>query len=366
MAAAATREWGVGPPDAEARAHGRVNLMGDHTDYNGGYVLPICIPQSTHVRLWKRRDRQVRALSRNLEGSETAFSLDELVREHSWADYVKGVLSSLLRAGFSLSGFDMTVASTVPLGSGLSSSAALEVSLLRALRLAFGLSLTDERIAVLARAAETDFVGAPVGIMDQMASSVGNLHSALYLDTRTLAFRSVRIPDATELLVIDTCIAHAHATGEYAVRRAECAQAAQLLQVEHLTDLTWPTHASDIGGLPPPLNRRTRHVLTENARVQMLVAAFLRDDRQACRSLFHESHASLRDDFAVSVPELDALVNAAAEDGDLFGARLTGGGFGGCIVALAREGEGRRAALRCIDRAGLSRDPGPVVVLPGT
>jgi galactokinase len=226
-------------------------------------------------------------------------------------------------------------------GSGLSSSAALEVSMLRALRSAFGLHIDDVTIAKLGRAAETDFVGAPVGIMDQMASSLADASNALFLDTRSLEYERVPLPPTVEIAVIDSGIAHDHAAGDYRTRRAECDRAAALLGLRELRDFDEAARTVD---LPPPLDRRTRHVLGENARVLEAVDCMHRGDDVRLGELLDASHASLRDDFEVSTPDVDRLVSIAQAHEDVLGARMTGGGFGGAIVALVRKGRGRRAA----------------------
>jgi galactokinase len=328
-----------------ARAPGRVNLIGEHTDYNGGYVLPAAIPQHTEVELAARGDGGVRAWSAEVGGAPAEFTLGAERRVGGWLDYVQGVTFALSRAGHRLGGFDLRVSSEVPLGSGLSSSAALEVALLRALRAAFGLALDDVQLALAGQRAEVEFVGAPVGIMDQMASSLATPGSALFLDTRTLAHERIPLPASGELVVLDSGVKHGHATGDYRRRRAECEQAAEALGVPQLRDVA-PADLGRVAALPEPLARRARHVVTEDARVLAAVEALRAGDLQRLGALFGESHRSLRDDFAVSVPEVDLLVELACADADVLGARMTGGGFGGAVVALARAGRGAAAGAR--------------------
>ena len=294
-----------------ASAPGRVNLIGEHTDYNGGFVLPAAIPLETRVELAPASGRRVRVWSAQFPNDPPiTFDLGAEVRSGDWADYVRGITWSLASAG-SLGGFDARIESRVPVGSGLSSSAALEVALGRALRTAFALRLDDIALAVAARRAETDFVGAPVGIMDQMACSLATTTAALLIDTRTLTHRTVPLPTDAALIVIDSGVTHHHAGGEYRTRRDECARAAAALGVAELRDVD-VTDLDRVSRLPEPLNRRARHVITENARVQETVTSLASGDLNNVGRLFLESHASMRDDFEVSVPPVDALVACAA------------------------------------------------------
>ena len=326
------------PPASEARAgaHGRVNLMGEHTDYHGGLVLPTVLPQSTEV--WARRidGREVRATSAAFPGPAQRFNLGEEQLTHGWVDYVQGVTWVLSRNGTNLSGFDATIASSIPVGAGVSSSAALTVSLLRALRSLFALRLDDVSVARLARLVETDFVGAPVGIMDQMACSVGRAGEALFLDTGSLLFERVPFPAGADLLVLDSGVSHRHAGGQYGERRRESFAAAECLGVTRLCEL----QVSDLPRLvtlPPVLARRARHVLTENQRVSDMVVALRTTDLMRAGHLMNESHASMRDDYETSTVDVDRLVSLTQGHPATFGARLTGGGFGGAIVGLTQE-----------------------------
>ncbi len=334
-------------PMVVSSAHGRVNLIGEHTDYNGGFVLPTLIPQATVAAVAPSSGRRVRVWSRELSAhaSLRAFHLGDEEAGQGWLDYVQGVTVALRAAGFEVGGFDLAVASDVPLGSGLSSSAALEVSVLRALRRLFDLDFDDVMLAKIGRAVETDFVGAPIGIMDQMVSSLASVGEALFIDTRTLATAPVALPAGTELVVINSGVAHHHAHGDYRTRRAECERAASMLGVVELRDVG----VADLGraqALPSPLDRRVRHVVTENQRVLDAVAAMRANDADALGALFSASHASQRDDYECSVAAIDQLVAIAQADPAILGARLTGGGFGGSIVALVRTGESPAAAAR--------------------
>jgi galactokinase len=337
-------------PAAHAEAFGRVNLIGEHTDYNDGFVLPTSIPQSTVAAVARRSDRRVRTWSAELSSGQTVdtFVLGKEEPGKRWFDYVQGITQALAATGQAIDGFDLALRSTVPLGSGLSSSAALEVAVLRALRALFTLPIDDVEIARLGQRAENEFVGAPVGIMDEMASSLGRPGVALFIDTRTLSYEPVALPRGTELAVINSGVAHQHAGGDYRTRRAESERAAASLGVAALRDVGVDDMAR-ILALPPPLDRRARHVVTENQRVVEAKLAMNAGDARALGALFNASHASQRDDYEVSVPEVDLLVSLAVGEPAVYGARLTGGGFGGSIVALVQEGEAPAAAARIVD-----------------
>lgn len=334
-------------PQVRGDAPGRVNLIGEHTDYNDGFVLPAALPLRTTVELTARRDDRVRVWSEAFaDDPPVSFQLQVGAAAGDWADYVRGMVRVLADRGVTR-GFDARIASTVPVGGGLSSSAALLIALGRALRDAFALSIDDLALAVLARRAETDFVGAPVGIMDQMACSLADTTGALFIDTRTLDYARIQLPPEAGLLVIDSGVRHSHASGEYRTRRDECHRAASALGVTSLRDIGEDDLAA-IAALPEPLNRRARHVVTENARVHATVAALRAGDLREAGRLFLASHASMRDDFEVSIRAIDALVESATRAPGVFGARLTGGGFGGSIVALAERGRAEAAGAATI------------------
>jgi galactokinase len=330
----------VRPPAAaetHAAAPGRVNLIGEHTDYHGGFVLPTVLPQTTRVRGRRRDGRSVRASSTAFPGVATQFTLGEESLSRGWIDYVQGVTWVLARSGVALGGFDVTIESSIPVGAGVSSSAALSVSVLRLLRQLFVLPLDDVMVAKLAQLVETDFVGAPVGIMDPMACSVGRRGEALFLDTASLAFEHVPIPAGAELLVIDSGVTHHHAGGRYAERRHESFAAAERLGVARLRELTVADLAK-VRALPPLLARRARHVVTENQRVVAMVDALRHADLERAGTLMNESHVSMRDDYEISTDDIDRLVVLAQTHPAAYGARLTGGGFGGAIVGLVKAG----------------------------
>ncbi len=335
-----------GSPAVRVSAPGRVNLIGEHTDYNGGYVLPTVIPQRTSVDLARRTDDRVRAWSANVGPRGLGeYRVGQERKKSGWLDYVQGVTSVLAAEGFRVGGADIRIESTVPLGSGLSSSAALLVALLRAFREAYGLTVEDVALARLAKKAENDFVGAPVGIMDQMAVTLASDGQALFLDTRSMDYSLVAMPRGGELIVINSGVAHNHAKGDYRARRAECEQAAERLGVPQLRDVA-PEDLPRVMNLPEPLGRRARHVVTEDERVLAAVRVMRAGDLDTLGDLFYASHDSMRDDYEVSIPEIDLLVELARAEDDVFGARLTGGGFGGSVVMLASEGTARTAAGR--------------------
>jgi galactokinase len=335
-----------GGPAVRVSAPGRVNLIGEHTDYNGGYVLPTVIPQRTLVELSAAGGDRVRAWSANVGARAFGeYRAGQERRRGGWLDYVQGTTWVLRAEGFPVGGADIRVESGVPLGSGLSSSAALLVALLRAFRESSGITLDDVALARLAKKAENDFVGAPVGIMDQMAVTLASDGQALFLDTRSMEYTLVGMPAAAELIVINSGVAHNHAKGDYRTRRAECEQAAARLGVGQLRDLA-VEDLPRVMELPDPLGRRARHVVTEDGRVLAAVRAMRSGDVGALGELFYASHDSMRDDYEVSIPEIDALVELAKAEKDVFGARLTGGGFGGSVVMLAKRGTARAVAER--------------------
>ncbi|HZN16744.1 MAG TPA: galactokinase [Micromonosporaceae bacterium] len=334
-AAAFSREYGGQPAGCWA-APGRVNLIGEHTDYNAGFVLPFALPLRTAVAASPVDSLEWTVWSEQ-EGAAVSFGAADLVpgRVKGWAAYPAGVVWALREAGFAVPGARLAIASDVPAGAGLSSSAALECAVLTALADLGGLDLPEVRRPGLAQRAENAYVGVPCGIMDQSAAVLCRAGHALFLDCRTLATEQVPLDLAgLAILVIDTRAPHQLVTGEYAARRAACEQAARDLGVAALRDVppdgldeALPRLASEV------ICRRVRHVVTENQRVLSTVALLRAGRVREIGPLLFASHASLRDDFEVSVPELDTAVEAALSAG-AYGARMTGGGFGGCVLAL--------------------------------
>ncbi|MDG5769969.1 galactokinase [Mycolicibacterium fortuitum] len=313
-------------------APGRVNLIGEHTDYNQGLALPIALPQRTFVN-FEPDPSGVLSVSSAFGDGPVRIGLDTVPGQVTgWAAYVAGVVWALLNAGIAVPGGTITITSEVEIGLGLSSSAALECAVLGALLAAVGVDLDHVDQAYIAQQAENEYVGAPTGLLDQLASLCGEPGQALLIDFRDVTVQPVRFdPDASgvALLVIDSRARHAHAGGEYAARRASCARAATALGVASLRE----ADLSALHGGAEVDARRARHVLTENQRVLDCVAALASSDFAAVGALWNASHASMRDDFEITTPHLDLLAAAAVQAGAL-GARMTGGGFGGCVIAL--------------------------------
>lgn len=318
-------------------AHGRVNLIGEHTDYNGGHVLPTAIPQYTKVTLQKNSTNIV-TISSSLQ-RHASYELGKESPTDTWIDYLQGATKFLAELpGVSLSGFSAHIESNIPEGSGLSSSAALEMSFIKALKMAFNFSMSEVDMARMGQKIENDFVGARVGIMDQMATSLAHEGEALFLDTRHLTFERIHLPlDVMDLMVINSGLSHrlSATDGGYNERRAQCEEACQLLGINQLRDIT-PTEL-ERRQLPPLLMKRAKHVVTEDQRVIKAVKALKEKDIEALGRLFYQSHESMRDDYQVSIPEIDLLVDLAHKNKNVYGARLTGGGFGGSIVALTKK-----------------------------
>ena len=342
-------------------APGRVNLIGEHTDYNEGYVMPFALAQRVLIAAAPRNDRTWSVTSLNNDSTKIFSAADLNPGMVGWQAYVAGVVWALQEAGHRVGGADLVLTSDVPEGAGLSSSAALECAVLTAVVDLNDLDVVGIERAKLARRSENDFVGAPTGLMDQAASTLCTAGHALFFDCRTDAAEQVLF-DATsaglEILVLDTKTPHALVDSEYAARRASCEQAAQLLGIPALRDVTDLDAALD--QLPDPvLKRRVRHVVTENARV-LEAADVLRAGRIAdLAPLLDASHESMRDDFEITVPHVDLAVETARSSGSL-GARMTGGGFGGCIIALVELGDSERIGEAIVESFGAAGYGPPV------
>lgn len=353
-------------PEGIWRAPGRVNLIGEHTDYNMGYVLPFAIDKNALVAVRRKSEREPGAQVLDFASTYgpggrlpvTSLRVDELVPRAvpGWTAYPAAVLWVLGQLdGVQLGGLELLVDSDVPVGSGLSSSHALEVATIVALNDLYDLKLSSIEMAQLTQRAENEFVGAPTGIMDQSASLMSHAQHALFLDCRSMESQAVPLPLAQNdavVLVIDTRVEHSHVDGGYAARRASCEQAAEVLQVASLREISSVDELESIGD--PVAKRRAKHIVTENRRVLDAVLALRAGDLAAVGKLLCQSHESMRDDYEISSEELDAAVEAALGAGAI-GARMTGGGFGGSAIALIKREQIEQvsqAVRGAFDRAG--------------
>ena len=342
-------------------APGRVNLIGEHTDYNEGYVMPFALAQRVLIAAAPRNDSTWSVTSLNNDSTKIFSAADLNPGMAGWQAYVAGVVWAIQEAGHRVGGADLVLTSDVPEGAGLSSSAALECAVLTALADLNDLDIVGIERAKLARRSENVFVGAPTGLMDQAASTLCTAGHALFFDCRTDAAEQVLFDTTSaslEILVLDTKTPHALVDSEYAARRASCEQAARLLGIPALRDVTDLDAALD--QIPDPvLKRRVRHVVTENARV-LEAADVLRAGRIAdLAPLLDASHESMRDDFEITVPQVDLAVETARSSGSL-GARMTGGGFGGCIIALVELGDSERIGEAIVESFGAAGYGPPV------
>ena len=335
-------------PQGLAKAPGRVNLIGEHTDYNEGFVLPVAIDRAVIAAFAARSDRQVRVYSLGFD-QEDSFPLDNIERLEGdvWSNYVRGVAAVLQEAGYQLTGVDMAIQGDVPIGAGLASSAALEVAVLGAFQHAAELAIDPRDQALLAQRAENEFVGVSCGVMDQMAAVMGRRDHALLIDCRSLETEAVPLNLAAhglKIVVAHTGVRRALSDSAYNQRRQECSRAVQVLAnvivarpVGALRDITSKDLSAQQGSLPDPLAQRARHVVGENERVLETVEALRRGDLTTIGRLLYASHQSLRRDYEVSSPELDLMVQLACRLEGVVGARMTGAGFGGCTVNLVRQ-----------------------------
>ncbi|MDP2471711.1 MAG: galactokinase [Candidatus Palauibacterales bacterium] len=329
--------------DAEAtfQAPGRVNLIGEHTDYNDGFVLPCAIDCRIVIAARPRADRLVRMVAANFGGQESSFDLDEPILPDArapWSNYVRGVAVALLGRGHALRGVDMAVAGNVPLGAGLSSSAALEVVTGTLFNRLNDLAIDGTTLALVGQQAENEFVGINCGIMDQLISVLGKRDHALLIDCRSLEARPVRIPDGTSIVIINSNVQRGLVDSEYNTRRAQCEAAAAHFGVDALRDIDTAEFERGRAGLDDVTMRRARHVISENRRTLDAARALAEGDLTRMGELMAASHFSMRDDFEITVPSVDRLVEIVGEViGAEGGVRMTGGGFGGCVVALVPE-----------------------------
>ncbi len=328
------------PPTRIARAPGRVNLIGEHTDYNDGFVLPMALDRATYVAARPRPDRLVRVFSTKFR-EEDQFALDQVVRDErrQWVNYIRGVVKGLQARDLPLQGADLMIDSDLPSGSGLSSSAALEVAVGYTFQLLNNINLLGEELALVAQGAEHTFVGVKCGIMDQLVAALGEAGHALLIDCRDLSYRPIPIPAQACVVVCDSSVRHRLAGSEYNQRRAGCEEAVRLLKpalgkIQALRDVRSTDLAMYGNLLPPDLLRLARHVVSENERTLAAADALAAGDLTKMGQLMVASHISLRDDYRVSIAELDILVELALAAPGCFGSRMTGGGFGGSTVSL--------------------------------
>ena len=329
-----TRRFGEAPAII-VRAPGRVNLIGEHTDYNDGFVLPMAIDRAMWIALRPRPDRLVSAFS--LDMHEMAeFDLDRFDQQSGWGEYLKGVAWALIEAGYDVRGWDGVVAGDVPIGAGLSSSAAWELAAARAFAAVAGFEWNAPQMALLSQRAENKWVGVNCGIMDQMISATGQADHAVLIDCRSLDLQTVPLPPQTVIVVLDTATRRGLVDSAYNERRSQCEAAARFFSVKALRDVSVEQFNARAAELDPITRRRAKHVVTEDARTLRAVEAMRQGDAVELGQLMNTSHVSLRDDFEVSSHELNVMAEVAQRHSGCYGARMTGAGFGGCAVALVR------------------------------
>ncbi|MCG3736532.1 galactokinase [Vibrio cincinnatiensis] len=325
-------------PSHIIQAPGRVNLIGEHTDYNDGFVLPCAINYQTVVAAAKREDSLVRVVSVDYGNAFDEFDITQEIKfqeNKMWANYIRGVVKSLLERGYSFTGADISVSGNVPQGAGLSSSAALEVVIGQTFKELFNLDISQADIALNGQQAENEFVGCNCGIMDQMISAEGRENHAMLLDCRSLATQAVPMPEEMAVVIINSNKKRGLVDSEYNTRRQQCEEAARIFGVKALRDVTIEQFNEKVSELDDMVAKRARHVITENDRTVEAAQALKTHDMKRMGELMAESHASMRDDFEITVKEIDILVEMVKEViGDQGGVRMTGGGFGGCVVAL--------------------------------
>lgn len=324
-------------PGIIVRAPGRVNLIGEHTDYNEGFVLPMAIDRAVWMALAPRADAQVRVHSLDY-GNDSFFPLPGLRRGKGWGEYIKGVADQLQKEGYDLKGFDAVITGDIPRGAGLSSSAAVELAAARAFSAASGFEWDAPRMAKIAQRAENDWVGVNCGIMDQMASAASQAGFALFLDCRSLELQYAPLPENISVVILDTSTRRGLVESAYNERRSQCEEAAKAFGVKALRDIEdirdWRVEGS---GLNEIAMKRARHIITENARVLEAVKVMQAGNIKRLGELFNASHESLRDDFEVTNDALNIMVECAQAQPACYGARMTGAGFGGCAVALVEK-----------------------------
>ncbi|EKT54947.1 galactokinase [Providencia rettgeri] len=328
-------------PEIYIQAPGRVNLIGEHTDYNDGFVLPCAIDYQTMTAAAKRDDRIIRVVAADYHNECDEFSLDgdiTFLPEKMWANYIRGVVKFLLQRGFSFNGCDIAVSGNVPQGAGLSSSASLEVVIGQTLKTLYQLDISQQDIALNGQQAENQFVGCNCGIMDQLISACGDAGHALLIDCRSLALFPISIPDDLVVMIINSNKQRGLVGSEYNTRRQQCEEAANLFGVKALRDVTFDDFLQQQHQLSPVVAKRAKHVISENERTLAAAKALTQNDLLQLSELMAQSHISMRDDFEITVKEIDTLVDIVKSVlGVQGGVRMTGGGFGGCVVAVMQQ-----------------------------
>ncbi|MGG4609704.1 galactokinase [Providencia sp. Me31A] len=328
-------------PDIYVQAPGRVNLIGEHTDYNDGFVLPCAINYQTMTAAAKRKDRIIRVVAADYNHDCDEFSLDQditFLPEKMWANYIRGVIKFLLQRGFSFSGCDIAVSGNVPQGAGLSSSASLEVVIAQTVKALYQLDISQQEIALNGQQAENQFVGCNCGIMDQLISACGDEGHALLIDCRSLDLFPISIPDDLVVMIINSNKQRGLVGSEYNTRRQQCEAAALRFGVKALRDVSYDEFLQKQHLLAPLVAKRAKHVISENERTLAAAKALTENNLFMLSQLMEQSHISMRDDFEITVKEIDVLVDIVKSVlGSQGGVRMTGGGFGGCVVALMQQ-----------------------------
>jgi galactokinase len=351
-------------PERHFQAPGRVNLIGEHTDYNDGFVLPCAIDYQTLVAATPRADKTVRVVAVDYNNEQDEFSLSSPIKSHQtqlWSNYVRGVIKHLQLRGHDFNGADIAITGNVPQGAGLSSSASLEVAIGESFRLLYNLSLTKAQVALNGQAAENQFVGCNCGIMDQMVSSCGSKLNALLLDCRSLETDLISMPEDLAVMIINSNVKRGLVDSEYNTRREQCEKAASLLGIRALRDISLKDLVQRLPELPELVARRAIHVVSENERTLKAAEALKNRDISMLSKCMAASHNSMRYDFQITVPPIDFIVEILAGYlGEHGGVRMTGGGFGGCVVALMPHAmvDGAKLLLdqRYFEHCGIKED----------
>ena len=331
-----TEKFGCAPQKV-IQAPGRVNLIGEHTDYNDGFVLPCAINFQTVVVAGERDDNQFEVMAVDYDCEVDVFSIDTEITPspYHWANYIRGVVKEFVEKGYISKGANIVVSGNVPHGAGLSSSASLEVAIGQTLKSMNDLSISQTDIALIAQKAENEFVGCQCGILDQLISAEAKEQHALLIDCRTLKGESIPLPDGYSVVIVNSNKKRGLVDSEYNTRRQQCEEAASFFKVKALRDVTITQFEDKKPGLDPLTAKRAKHIITENERTLLAGEALKKDDMHTLQRLMAESHQSMKDDFEITVPEIDTLVDMIKDViGESGGVRMTGGGFGGCIVSI--------------------------------